>query len=182
MDQIQAGAVGRRAATMAVEQELRNRYRTAVMIRTAFLAAVTALGMVAFLLAMSSGRALHSADTIAIETMMFGLVSVVSALSAVFLVPLILPMRTRRSPQTPASRPAVSASQKATVTLYARAMISGSMSEVAGLLGFVLFVAGANVTVYAAFLATTLISSALTWPRWGEWEQAVADAEANPLL
>jgi hypothetical protein len=123
-------------------------------------------------------HAASSPELIAVLSMTFGFVSIASALCAIFVVPAILPLEI-----TPSSR-AASRQSGASITsivagkLFARTIVAGAMTEVAGLLGFILLVQGADIGIYATFLALALVSSALTWPRWGAWEQAVMDATA----
>jgi hypothetical protein len=55
-------------------------------------------------------------------------------------------------------------------------MMSGALTEIPGLFGFILFIMGAEPLVYSAFVATSLVSSALTWPRKSQWERLAAEA------
>jgi hypothetical protein len=178
MDEVQTAAIGRQATLQDAETVLRARHRLAVIIRSTYLGAVIMLGALG--VAMFSGP-LHTAsspEVIAVLSMTFGFVSAMAALCAVLVVPAILPLEVSPSARAAAQRSGTSVSEIVAGKLFSRTIVAGGMTEIAGLLGFVLLVSGADVTIYATFLVLSLASSAMTWPRWSVWEQAAMDAAA----
>jgi hypothetical protein len=162
------------------QDSLRQRYRSAVMVRYGLLAGVVvALGLAAAALSAVMVAPSNAAETVAILERTFGLVSGFSALAAVVLVPLMMPTNAPHSATHCARQSASPGALSVAGCLFSRAIISGGMASVPAILGFVLFVSGADVTAYLAFVALTIVCSALTFPRWAVWQATVVAAEMD---
>ena len=179
MDQFQAISLGPHSAVIS-ESSLRQRFRTTVVVRSGMLGgSVVALGALAAALSTLLHISADSAETIAMLETIFGLVSAVCALCAVVLVPLILPTHASHAATPCARQFATPAANAVAGCLFSRAIISGALAEVPALLGFILFVSGADAAVYLGFVTLTIVTSLLTFPRWAVWEPTVNQASSE---
>ena len=183
MSDFQVVPVGPQPSTFAEPTGLRERFRVTVLMRGGLLlGAVVALGIVAAGMSLAQPATVVAFREIPSLEMAFALVSAVCTFTAVFIVPLLLPVDELRSATTLCALQSPPPTKETVCgRLCTRAVISGAMSEVAALLAFILLAMGADPPVYLALFAVTLLSSALTFPRWNVWEAAVVGAEDDEL-
>jgi hypothetical protein len=150
-------------------------FRRAVILRVVLLtASVGVLGLVAYLL-MPIPAVPMDTRTMQAVVNTFGLFAALSAISAIFFVPAAIPLKIEHAQHEQHHLPALRAISK---RLHARAFHAGSCSCIPAILGFALIVLGFDAMVYLTFIAATLVSSALSFPRWSHWERACNQAES----
>jgi hypothetical protein len=158
------------------ETRARTLLRSAKIVRWGLLAGgVVALGIVAAIL---NGKLDETVPPMIL--MVFSVFSALNVVMALFLVPFIVPLH---STQVMATEPLPGsiATQGVPGRLFTRAILSGAFSEIPAMLGFVLFVLGLEPQLYVAFLAATVVSSAMTFPRWSVWEAALMEDGSLPM-
>lgn len=157
-------------------RKARKLFRQALILRSALLAAsVGVLGLVAYLLMPIEAVPM---DARTAETVMnsLGLLAALSAICATCFVPAAIPLRiSHTTHERHMPHPRAIAKR-----LHARAIHAGSWSSIPAVLGFALVVMGFDVVIYLGFLAATLLSSALSFPRWAHWEHACTQTDAAP--
>ena len=178
MSHFQAVPLGPQGPAFAEQGGFHEQFRTTVIMRCGLLAgAVVALGAVAVVASASQHMSLASLSAVPSLEMAFAVVSAVCTFGAVFLVPLLLPTDSQATGAPCALQSARPTRAIVCGRLCTRAVISGAMSEVAALLGFLLLAMGADAPVYLSLFAVTILSSALTFPRRDVWEAAMAEAD-----
>jgi hypothetical protein len=156
------------ARPSTLEESLRSRFKTATVIRLGWLGAVFVLVLVSWVLTLTRVGDGPQMDGMQIVAITFGVLSLACGLMAVFAVPFMF-------------RISGCAPERVSGRLFSRAIVSGSMSEVGGLLGFILFITTGSVPVYAALVAISVVSSLLSWPLWSGWVAATFEAQGHPL-
>lgn len=150
---------------------LKGLFRTAAIVNSAFAFTIALLPAVAYVVTMDAPREPHSQPVIVAA---FGVVSIASALAAVLLVPLLVPLHATESTRIVPERTV--AGSLLIGRLYTRALIGAALSEIPGILGFILFFMTADWITYLAFIGMGLIACVFTFPRWSAWQQALAEA------
>ena len=178
MSDFRAVPLGPQGPDFAEQGGFHEQFRTTVNMRLGLLAgAVVALVAVAAGASAAGHASFASLRAVPSLEMAFAVVSAMCTFGAVFLVPLLLPTDSEASGAPCALRSARPTRAIVCGRLCTRAAISGAMSEVAAVLGFLLLAIGAEAPVYLALFAVTILSSALTFPRRDVWEAAMAEAD-----
>lgn len=174
MDGIHAGAHVAPGVFAEETRKAKELFRQVIVFRGVLLvASVGALGTVAYLLMPIKAVPMdaHTAETVMNS---LGFLAALSAICATCFVPAAIPLRVADKPHEhhmPHPRAIYN-------RLHARAIHAGSWSTIPAVLGFALVVLGFDVPVYLGFLAATVASSALSFPRWSHWERVCTEADA----
>ena len=187
MSDVRYGSTAATAGGSPVEGEaaLRLRFKTILILRVAFVIAVLLLAGVGFLINVQRQGDMPDASGFSVVVIVFAVVSIASAVAAIFLVPLIVPLnRPMATFPDPTLAPGAAPPLDTGVAgrLFTRSILSGALTESIGLLGFVLLILGVSTQTYLFFLALSLVGSAVTWPRWSQWEQAYIDDASNVVV
>lgn len=174
MDGSQVGSMIAPGLLAEETHKARRLYRQALLIRGVLLGVfVGALGILSFML-MPIGIFSLGTTEASVLLISLGVCALAAALASVLFVPLAIPLEPSTH-NVNEGHDAVPMMRHIGDRLHARAVHAGSWSCVPAALGFVLVVAGGTGTVYSAFLAVTLLSSILSFPRWSTWERAYAE-------
>jgi hypothetical protein len=150
-------------------------FRAAVTIRVTLLGSVGVFVLMAFLL--RSVLQMEEATPAALDMMVLPLavLSVMSALGAVFLVPHIVPIGPSNTAQESVNDSADTPKRSSVASRMAtRSIMAAAFATPPALYGFILAVMGVSLVVFLGFVGVTAVSSLLTFPRWSEWEEAGA--------
>jgi hypothetical protein len=170
---------GLRATSDEAMRAAKARYSTAVIVRIAILSSIAVLLLVASLLDIP----VESTASAGVLLLPFALFGGVSLLAAVYLVPRVVKMPSNTTPLSgEAAQTDWVTPEKVVGVLFARAIAESAFVEVSAVLGFVLAVLGASMSVYLSFFAVTFVGLGMTFPRWNAWEQEIADAVRPDVL
>jgi hypothetical protein len=174
MDSTQVGSMIAPGLLAEETRKARQLYRQALLVHGGLLGVfVGALGLISFML-MPIGIFSIGTTEASVLLISLGVCAVAAALASVIFVPMAIPLE-HSTHNINEGHDAVPMMRHIGDRLHARAVHAGSWSCVPAVLGFVLVVAGGTGTVYSAFLAVTLLSSILSFPRWSAWERAFAE-------
>jgi hypothetical protein len=174
MDSTQVGSMIAPGLLAEETRKARRLYRQALTIRGALLGVfVGVLGLIAFMV-MPIGIFSIGTTEASVLLISLGVCALAAALASVLFVPLAIPLEPSTH-NVNEGHDAVPMMRHIGDRLHARAVHAGSWSCVPAALGFVLVMAGGTGTVYSAFLAVSLLSAILSFPRWSTWERAYAE-------